>query len=174
MQDGGAWCVGVYGVKNCRTGLSNWTGTICVLSHRGFPVGTVVKNLPAGDSGNIGSISGKIPWRRKWQLSPVFLPGESHRHRSLVGYSPQGCKESDTPEGTEHTAHTQWATGSQIRLTLDALRMAPLGWVFSWGFFNNESSILCKSLAFKLLNHIKKYIFNHSPIHTLSLKTFLR
>ena len=31
---------------------------------------------------------GKIPWRRKWQPTPVFLPGESHGWRSLVGYSP--------------------------------------------------------------------------------------
>ena len=31
---------------------------------------------------------GKIPWRREWQPTPVFLPGESHRQRSLVGYSP--------------------------------------------------------------------------------------
>ena len=38
---------------------------------------------------------GKIPWRRKWQLTPVFLPGESHRQRSLVGYSPWGLKELD-------------------------------------------------------------------------------
>ena len=34
----------------------------------------------------------KIPWRRKWQLTPVFLPGESHGQRSMVGYSPWGCK----------------------------------------------------------------------------------
>ena len=34
-------------------------------------------------------------WRRKWQPTPVFLPGESHRQRSLAGYSPRGCKESD-------------------------------------------------------------------------------
>jgi len=31
---------------------------------------------------------GKIPWRRAWQPTPVFLPGESHGHRSLEGYSP--------------------------------------------------------------------------------------
>ena len=37
----------------------------------------------------------KIPWRRKWQPTPIFLPGESHGQRSLVGYSPWGCKESD-------------------------------------------------------------------------------
>ena len=38
----------------------------------------------------------KIPWRRKWQPTPVFLPGEAHGQRSLVGYSPWGRKESDT------------------------------------------------------------------------------
>jgi len=35
---------------------------------------------------------GKIPLRRQWQPTPVFLPGESHGRRSLVGYSPQGLK----------------------------------------------------------------------------------
>ena len=40
----------------------------------------------------------KIPWRRKWQPTPVFLPGKSHRERNLVGYSPWGRKESDTTE----------------------------------------------------------------------------
>ena len=34
----------------------------------------------------------KISWRRKWQLTPVFLPGKSHGQRSLAGYSPEGCK----------------------------------------------------------------------------------
>ena len=43
---------------------------------------------------------GKISWRRAWQPTPVFLPGESQRQRSLVGYSPWGCKESDTTEVT--------------------------------------------------------------------------
>ena len=38
------------------------------------------------------------PWRRKWQRTPVFFPGESHGQRSLVGYSPRGRKESDTTE----------------------------------------------------------------------------
>ena len=42
----------------------------------------------------------KIPWRRKWQSTPVFLPGESHGQRSLVGYSPWDHKESDTTEVT--------------------------------------------------------------------------
>ena len=40
----------------------------------------------------------KIPWRRKWQPTPVFLPTEFHGQRILAGYSPWGCKESDTTE----------------------------------------------------------------------------
>ena len=41
---------------------------------------------------------GKIPWSRKWQPTPVFLPRKSHAQRSLASYSPWGCKESDTTE----------------------------------------------------------------------------
>ena len=40
----------------------------------------------------------KIPWRRKWQPTPVFLPRKSHGQRSLAGYSPRDGKESDTTE----------------------------------------------------------------------------
>ena len=40
----------------------------------------------------------KISWRREWQPTPVFLPGEFLRQRSLIGYSPWDCKESDTTE----------------------------------------------------------------------------
>ena len=43
---------------------------------------------------------GRIPWRRAWRPTPVFLPGESHGQKSLAGYSPWGHRESDT---TEHT-----------------------------------------------------------------------
>ena len=56
-----------------------------------FPGGSVVKNLPAS-AGDTGDTThpwvGKIPWRRAWQPTPVFLPGESHGQRWLVGYSP--------------------------------------------------------------------------------------
>ena len=44
----------------------------------------------------------KIPWRRNWQSTPVFLPRESYGQRSLVGYSPWGHKESDTAEQLTH------------------------------------------------------------------------
>ena len=79
----------------------------------GFLGGSVVKNSPANaggarEAGLIPAWVRKIPWRRKWQPIPVFLPGKSHGQRSLVGYSPQGCKVSDTTEWLHtHThAHT--------------------------------------------------------------------
>ena len=40
----------------------------------------------------------EIPWRRAWQPTPVFLPGESHGQKGLVGYSPEGYKEWDVTE----------------------------------------------------------------------------
>ena len=48
----------------------------------------------------------KISWRRKWQPTPVFLPGESHGRRSMVGYSPWGRKKSDTTELHFTSLHT--------------------------------------------------------------------
>ena len=47
----------------------------------------------------------KIPWGRKWQLTPVFLPGKSHGQRSQAGYSPWGHKESDTTEKINTYTH---------------------------------------------------------------------
>ena len=45
-----------------------------------------------------------IQWRRKWQPTPVLLPGKSHGRRRLVGYSPWDCKELDTTEGLHFTS----------------------------------------------------------------------
>ena len=77
----------------------------------GFPGSSDGKesNCNAGDLGSIPGL-GKSPgggygnplqysWRRKWQSTPVFLPGESHGQRSLAGYNPWGHKESDTTKG---------------------------------------------------------------------------
>ena len=57
-----------------------------------LPQVTLVKNLPAN------AWIGKAPWSWAWQPTPVFLPGESHGRRSLVGYSPWGHKELDPTE----------------------------------------------------------------------------
>ena len=74
--------------------------------HSCFPDGSALKNLPANARAtrDVGLSPGsrKIPWRKKWQPTPVLLPGESHGQRSLAGYSPWGRKESDMDE---HCAH---------------------------------------------------------------------
>ena len=60
-------------------------------------VALVVKNPPAMRRG-FNPWVGKIPWRRKWQPTPVLFPGKSDGQRTPVGYRPWGCKESDTTE----------------------------------------------------------------------------
>ena len=68
----------------------------------GFPRGASVKE-PACQWGRhkrreFSPWVGTTPWRRGWPPTLVFLPGESHGQRSLAGYSPWGCKESDATE----------------------------------------------------------------------------
>ena len=64
----------------------------------------MVENLPAnsGDKRRhqFDAWVRKIPWRRAWQPTPVFLPGESHGQKSLAPYGPQSHRESDTTEAT--------------------------------------------------------------------------
>ena len=71
--------------------------------HWSFPDGTMVNNLPAKcrrpKRSAFDPWIGKIPWSRKWQCTPIFLPGSSHGQRSLAGYSPWGH--------TTEQAHTQ-------------------------------------------------------------------
>ena len=65
---------------------------------------------------------GKIPWRRKWQSTPALLPGKSHGRRSLTGYSPGGCKESDTTEQINFHFQSFPASGP-----------CPMSWLFASG-----------------------------------------
>ena len=73
-----------------------------------FPGDAMVKTLPAkaGDTEDVGltPVLGRSPWRKKWQLTPVFLPGEFLEQRSQVGYSPWGQEQLDMTEHT--TKHT--------------------------------------------------------------------
>ena len=69
-------------------------GIGCPLQYYSSLVSQTVKNLPAMRETWVR----KIPWWRAWLPSPVFLPGELHGQRTLVGYSPWGCKESDMTE----------------------------------------------------------------------------
>ena len=82
----------------CRTEVSYqqpWWASLVVQT---------VKNLPVMQETRVHPWIGKIPWRRKWHPTPVFLPGEFHGQRSLWGCNPEGHKESDT---TEQLIHNQ-------------------------------------------------------------------
>ena len=112
--DGGAWCAAVHGVPKSRTRLSDFTFTFhchalekemathsSVLAWRipgtGEPGGLLsMGSLRVGhDWATSLSLFTFMHWRRKWQPTPVFLPGKFHGWRSLVGYSPWTRKESD-------------------------------------------------------------------------------
>ena len=62
----------------------------------------------------------KITWRRKWQPTPVFLPGESHGQRNLADYGPWGLKEPDMTEVTEQ-ASMQYSLCKAVNLKIPFL-----------------------------------------------------
>ena len=68
-----------------------------VLDYGSSLVAQTVKNLQCR-SPRFDPWVGKIIWRKEWQPIPVFLPGEFHGQRSLMGHSPWGRKELDTTE----------------------------------------------------------------------------
>ena len=71
----------------------------------------MVKNLPASaEDVGLNSWVGRIPWRTKWQPTPVSLPGKSHGQRSLAGYSPWGRK------GVGHDLATKQQNGPCKRI----------------------------------------------------------
>ena len=118
-MDGEAWWAAVHGIAKSRTRLSDFTFTShfhalekemathsSVLSWRipgmGEPGGLPSMGLHrvGHDSATSLSLFTFMHWRRKWQPTPVFLPGESQERGSLVGYHLWGCTESDTTEAT--------------------------------------------------------------------------
>ena len=87
---GGPWWATVYGVAQSRTRLK-WLSSSSSIACLGFPGGASGKE-PACQCRRLKRCwfdpwVGKLPWRKPWQPTPVFLPGESHGQRSLVGYS---------------------------------------------------------------------------------------
>ena len=116
------------------------------VNEKGFPGGSEVK-ASASNVGDLGSIPGfgKIPWRRKWQPTPVFLPGESPGRRSLVGYSPWGHKESDTTEPLHLLC--QWAQLCDLLVFRVCICLPHLSFlVFSASLFLLKGSFLVLSV----------------------------
>ena len=70
----------------------------------------VKKNLPANKRHRFDPWVRKIPWRRKWQPTPVFLPGKSHGQRSLAGYTVHGVTKNQTQLSEHKQAPRIWKT----------------------------------------------------------------
>ena len=80
-------------------------GIIFIIYMNFTPLKVWTEHIPGGSEGKESASSPgfdlwvrKMPWRRKWQPTPVFLPGEFRGQRSLAGYSPLAHKESDMIE----------------------------------------------------------------------------
>ena len=123
----------------------------------GFPGGSVVKNLPV-NTGDMSSIpgSGKIPWRKKWKPTPIFLPVKSHGQRSLASYGPGGHKRQ-TQLSMHACTHTHTHTRTWDTRGTGSTGPFPLLGGFPEAF--HELSNLCvpKYLILKLL-----YTTHHS------------
>ena len=96
--------VGYYGntadlMKTLKISETSGVGGQYFQSHLSFPclwmtflVAQMVKRLPAMQETQLQSLGWEISWGRKWQPTPVFLPGKSHGRRRLVSYSPWGSR----------------------------------------------------------------------------------
>ena len=105
------------------------------------------KNPPAnaGDTGDGGSIPGvrKIPWRRKWQPTPVLLPEKSRGQRSLGGYSPWGRKRVGHDWACTHIGGSG-ESGSLTRFTRSTVHRSHhvFGWTENWDYLPIGTQVL--------------------------------
>ena len=117
---------------------------------------------------------GKIPWRRKWQPTSVFLPGESHEQRTVVGYSPWGHRESDMTDQLTFSSPTPSlnlpSLGRWLACMADTcpLRTTP---VLRKGILEGLGSLPGKVDHCKKVKRWEKTIFHLSFLHKGSLST---
>ena len=124
-------------------------------------VALVVKNLPAnaGDVRDVGLI-GKVPWRRKWQLTPVFLLGKSHGQRSLVGHSLWDHKEVDRLSGWLYVCFTESGAKPSLYFCLQGFCS------FCSVFFSLKYSWFTVLWRILLLNVVKKKWLSNTTLYT--------
>ena len=86
---------------------------------------------------------GKIPWRRKWQCTPVFLPGKFHGQKSLAGYNPWGLKETDMTERTHTHTHTSVGKPEWLFPSPHLVLWCPYSSFWPFTEFNRIGNYLC-------------------------------
>ena len=115
--------------EGSNPGLPHCRRILYQLSHKGSlgeGVAQMVKNLPPMQETGVPPWVGKIPWRRKWQSTPVFLPGEFHGLRSLEGYRPWCCRVRHDRNSLAHMRTIQKLYNTK---TVHHSNLQPLKWV---------------------------------------------
>ena len=107
-----------------------------ILGWMSFPGGSDgnASACSAGDPSSIPGLGRSQSWRRKWQPTLVFLPGESHGRRSMVGYSPWGRKESDMTEQLHFTSLHFWMNDMKFFLWFPMRLLTLFGFYWRFGF----------------------------------------
>ena len=116
-------------------------------------VAQMVKHLSTMWETWVRSLGWEVPWRRKWQPAPVFLPGEFHGQRSLAGYSPWGHKELDMAEQLTHLASFYGTEDCSLwtqDMSID--RLCHAGRIYSWNkLLGRRGALDCCSSIGQLL-----------------------
>ena len=84
----------------------------------GFPAGSMVKNPPAKQEIWFNLWVRKIPLRKKWQLTPIFLPRKCHRQKNLVGHSPRGHERVRHDLTTKQKQQLLYSTGNAAQCSM--------------------------------------------------------
>ena len=103
----------------------------------------MVKNPSASRGSRFDSWVEKIPWRRKWQPTPVFLPGESHGQRGLAGQSPGTHREA----GTTRRLNSSGAESQRRRACREASGRVRSAWLIHSAVVHVERRLVCVCLA---------------------------
>ena len=161
---------------------------ISITSYGDSLVAQMVKNLPAiFRRPGFHLWVGKILWGRKWQPTPVFLPGKSHGQRRLAGYSPWGCKELDRTEQL-HSLTTSCSYFVDIHVCVcvygkNTFKIYPLRelqvystvWLttITMMFVRSQELILCINESLYSLTNSSLFPPTHSPKQPLLLSSFI-
>ena len=107
----------------------------------------------------------KMPWRRKWQPTAVFLPGKSHGQRSLAGYNPCDCKESDMKQQQQQkiSKNTGYHLSDCFQLSGSFVHSLQLVNLILWDisdkevYFDNQPRFLIPSMPLKGTQQQQQY-----------------
>ena len=129
-MDEGAWWAAVHGVAESRARLSDFTFIFhfhALEKEMATHSSVLAWRIPGmGEPGGLPSMGlhnpwvRKVPWRKKWQPTAVFLPGEFHALRSLVGYSPRVSKNQTRLTHAHKCPHAKGASGHSHAYRQDA------------------------------------------------------